>query len=304
MKELVLALAVVAVVGGGGLAASDLAATPPPNAYGWNNTSVTVTISGVAPVFWRVNGGPEHSAPSPATFSLATEGVYLIEYRDSTEPDFRRATVRIDLTPPGGAVRVPESGGSYVLNQPLSADWSVWDTLSGIAGVRATADRGGPVDTRSPGQQAFTLRVQDRAGNEAEITSVYFVRGIIAPAFPSGFHLDRVLPPEEVANVGRYPLRARYTVGEEPQFGFLLLDYFGRVFSRAWPEISVVRVQFENGDEKYPLAGWYRVSFDPDRGYYFLVVPSEKLDVGIYDLWVLFGDGQFERIRIEFLPRP
>ncbi len=304
MKAVGLAWVVMSFLAVSGWAVSQLTVTPSPNVYGWNNTPVTVTITGVPPIEWRVNGGPVNSSPSPVSFALSAEGIHLIDYKDSTESEFKRATVRIDRTPPEGAIRVPEPGGVYILGQPLAADWSVWDNLSGVAKVEATAGRGEPVDTRFPGQQTFKLRIEDRAGNEAEVVAVYFVRGILKTVFPSNFYLDRVLPPEEQVKVGRRLVQARYTVGEGPQLGFLMVDYFGCPYTRAWPEITVVRVVWEEDEEKYPVAGWFRVPFDSARGHYFLALPAEKFSAGIYELWVLFGDGQFERIRIDFQPKP
>lgn len=287
-----------------GYAASFLSVSPPPNAYGWNNTPVTVTITGESPIHWRVNGGPLQTGSSPVEFSLSSEGVFVVEYRDSTEVGFKTALIRLDFTPPRVRLRVPEPGGTYLLAQPVAADWDAWDALSGLAEVRAPAYPGQAVDTRSPGQQWFTIRAKDRAGNEAEESAVYFVRGILQAVLPSGFYLDRLLLPEERVKVGRYPLVARYTAGETITFAFLMKDYYGRPYGRAWPEITVVGVRFAGEEEEYPLRAWFRVPFDEEKGYYVLPIPTKDYAPGYYDLWVLFGDGQFARLRLEVLPKP
>lgn len=298
----VLFIGLVGIFGAAVHAASTLSISPAPNAYGWNNTPVTVTITGDPPITWRVSGGPSQSGPSPISFALASEGVHVVEYRDATEPGFKSAVIRLDFTPPRIQVRVPEPGSSYILNQPILADWSAWDELSGLAEAHAPASPGQPVDTRSPGQQRFRVWAKDRAGNEAELNVVYYVRGILQAVLPSGFYLDRVLPKEEMVLVGRFVLRARYTVGEPVVFAFAMKDYFGQIYARAWPEISVVGVRFVDDGEEYPLRAWFRVPFDAEKGGYYLVIPTKEYAPGYYDLWVLFGDGQFERIRIELAP--
>lgn len=287
-----------------GQAASSLSVAPPPNAYGWNNTPVTVTLTGQQRIYWQVNGGPINSDAPPVVLPFTDEGVYAVRYRDETETNFKTAAIRLDFTPPRIAIRIPESGGTYILNQPVSVDWSAWDALSGLAEVQATAMPGGALDTRSPGQQKFRVWAKDRAGNEAEEIAVYFVRGVLQAVLPSGFYLDRLLPPEQRAKVGRYTLMARYTAGEEVTFAFLMKDYFGRPYARAWPEITVVGVRFVEEKEEYPLRAWFRVPFDQEKGFYVLVIPTKDYAPGYYDLWVLFGDGQFERIRFEVLPKP
>lgn len=297
-------LGMVLVVGLGGLAASSLSVSPLPNAYGWNNTPVTVFITGTSTIYWQVNGGPIQSGSPPVSFGVSDEGVHVVKYRDDTEANFKQAVIRLDFTPPEIWIRVPQGGAEYILNQPVLADWSAWDRLSGVAEVEASAASGAFIDTRSPGQTKFTVWAKDRAGNEAQATVIYFVRGIIQAVLPSGFYLDRLLPPEETVKVGKYLLRARYAQGEEVIFAFVMKDYFGQVFTRAGSEISVVRVRLMDDTEEYPLAKWLRVPFDAEKGYYFASISTKEFEPGFYDLWVLFGDGRFERVRIGILAKP
>ena len=283
--------------------ASSITLDPPPNAYGWNNTPVTVEITAPGKtIFYRVNRGPIQTGSSSVTFVLSSEGVHVVEYRDEGEEEFKRATVRIDLTPPTVVLRVPEPGGRYFLHQPVSVDWQVFDNLSGIARVEAPAMPGEPLDTRSPGQNRFVVVAQDRAGNEARAAAGYYVLFILETVQPSGFYLDRVLPPEEQVKVGRGVLRARYPLGSDILIAFALKDFYGRPYARAFPELTVLRVEITEEDERLPLRAWMRIPFDEEKGFYFLPYSTKDHQLGFYELQIYFGDGQLERIRVELVP--
>ncbi len=105
--------------------------SPEPNAYGWNNTSVSVTLSGTPPIYYRVNGGPWTPGD---TVVLSQEGIHTVEYYDATESPSspNRVVVRIDFTPPTIVVRVPEEGKKYFLNEGVVVNWFAYDRLSGV----------------------------------------------------------------------------------------------------------------------------------------------------------------------------
>jgi len=284
-------------------AVSSITVTPAPNAYGWNNTPVTVEITATnPPIYYRVNGGPIQIGPSPVLLPLSSEGVHLVEYRDGDELTFRQATVRIDLTPPTVVIRVPGPNERYLLHQPVRVDWWAFDNLSGIARVEAPAMPGEPLDTRSPGQNRFVVVAQDRAGNEARAAAGYYVLFILETVQPSGFYLDRVLPPEEQVKVGRGVLRARYPLGSDILIAFALKDFYGRPYARAFPELTVLRVEITEEDERLPLRAWMRIPFDEEKGFYFLPYSTKDHQLGFYELQIYFGDGQLERIRVELVP--
>jgi len=288
-----------------GLAVSSITLDPSPNAYGWNNTPVTVEITATSTpptIYYRVNGGPVMIGSSPVSFTLSSEGVHTVEYRDEDEATFKRALVRIDLTPPTVVIRVPEPGGRYLLHQPVAVDWHVFDNLSGVARVEAPAAPGEALDTRSPGQNRFVVVAQDRAGNETKAGAGYYVHFIIEAVWSTGFYLDRVLPKEEQVKVGKGILRARYPLGSEISIAFVLKDFFGRPYVRAFPELTVLRVEITPEEERLPLRAWMRIPFDGDKGFYFLAYSTRDHQLGFYELQIYFGDGQLERIRIELVP--
>jgi len=279
---------------------------PPPTSYGWNTSSVTVTIeasggTGLV-VKYRINeGGPITHAP-PVTIHLSAEGIYTIEYwaDDGTgESPHAFVTVKIDLSPPRISVRIPEEGTKYLLHEKIVVDWFAYDRPSGIAFVEASAQPGEPLDTTTPGYQSFFVFARDRAGNSARVEVDYRVIFKLSTVFPNGFWLDRLLPAEEQVKVGTFPILARYQVGDPILFGFLLNDANDLPFIHARPNVLITEVKFTEEGERHTIWDWVLIPFDPGKGFYFLAYPTEKRKPGIYDLWLGFGDGQSLRIRVE-----
>jgi hypothetical protein len=197
---------------------------------------------------------------------------------------------------------VPEDGAEYILNQVVCADWFVYDRLSGIDEVRAPVRAGEPLDTSWAGFQTFAVRAVDQAGNEAREEVDYRVVYVIVPTGPEDAFLDRPLPPEEVRQVGRFTVRARYAVGESIRISFALYDAFSRPVSRAVPTLTVSEVrQDEEGKEHHNIWAWRGIPH-VGEGQYVIEYPTEGRTPGIYDLWIGFGDGHHERIRVELVP--
>ncbi|MGC8962348.1 MAG: hypothetical protein ACP5LK_00025 [Candidatus Bipolaricaulaceae bacterium] len=277
--------------------------SPSPNPYGWHNTvPVTVEIYttdlSCLPIY--VNGVPQSG--HPAVVVLSSEGVHTLRYRDNCETAEKTVVVRIDLTPPTVVIRVPEPGGRYLLNQPVNVDWVAYDNLSGIAEVESTATPGSALDTRSPGQNKFRIWVRDRAGNEREAWAWYYVHFVLEAVHPNGFYLDQLLPPEERKPLGRGTLFARYPLHAPIIIAFMVKDYFGHPYTRAYPELTVLWVDLSGEEERLPLRGWARIPYDETKGYYFLAYSTKDHSSGFYELQIYFGDGRLERIRVELTP--
>ena len=309
MRLLVLGIVLLALHGLAGPTAWHTV-EPEPTPYGWHNTSVTVTLyaSGGAGlvVKYRIDGAGPFTQTPPATISLSAEGIYTIEYwaEDySGESPHRFVTVKIDLTPPRIIVRVPEERKKYLLHEKIVADWFAYDRPSGLDLVEASARPGEPLDTTSLGYQTFFVFARDRAGNTARVEVDYQVICKLFPIFPTGFWLDRFLPPEEQVKVGILPVLARYKVGEPILFGFLLKDAHDQPVAHARPNVLVTEVRFTEEGERYTIWDWVLVPFDSEKGFYFLAYSTEKRRPGVYDLWLGFGDGQSTRIRVEILAK-
>lgn len=282
---------------------------PQPNPYGWHNTPVTVTIDASGGqnlrVCYRLNGaGP--STGFPSVILNFSEGIHTLEYWAEDESGEERPhhflTLRLDFTPPRLVVRVPERNKRYLLNENVLVDWFAYDSLSGVEFADAPARPGEPLDTSSPGFQTFRVFARDFAGNSASLEVEYQNIFLIDTVFPNGFFLNRLLSAEEQRQVGTQRVLARYGIGESILFAFLLKDALGQAYTRAGANVLLAEVRFTEEGERHTIWDWRSIPYDPDKGFYFLAYPTEKRKPGLYDLWISFGDGQSQRIRVELVP--
>ncbi len=289
---------------------------PAPNANGWNNTGVTVTItasdnpggSGVQKIYYKLepDGGVVEVNGAVAQVQITQEGVYTLEFwaednNGNEETPHNSVEIKIDLTPPVVFVESPEEGAEYLLRQPVEARWFAFDTLSGIETAEATTLFGEEILTEEPGFQVFTVRARDKAGNETVFEVNYQVVYKITPAGTQGTFVDKPLPPQERKPKGKLPLFARYKKGELIEIAFVLKDYFDEIYPDAVPTLTVTEVKFEGEKEKHVIWSWLAIPYDPDEGVYRLLYPTADRAPGIYDLWIGFGDGTHVRIRVEIV---
>ncbi len=284
---------------------------PPPNPYGWHNTplvTVTLNASGGSnlKVCYQVGSGGTVCQPPPAVLTLSAEGTHTIRYwaMDDTGQEFpKTVVVRIDCTPPRIVITSPARDAKYLLHQLVVVDWYAYDRLSGLEFAEASAASGTPLDTSFPGFQTFWVVARDRAGNTARAEVDYRVVCVIEAVLPSGFYLDRWLPPEERVLMWKRPVLARYVRGEPIVIAFRLLDAQGRAGAWTRPSLLLTQVRPDpEFEEKHTIWDLVPIPYDAEAGCYRLVYDSGKRDPGVYDLWVSFGDGQTERIRIQILP--
>ncbi|MBI4635367.1 MAG: 6-bladed beta-propeller [Candidatus Rokubacteria bacterium] len=161
--------------------ASDAAPSPPPNAKGWNNTDVTVTLhatdnpngSGVKEIQYSLAGAQAGGAVvsgSVASVMITAEGTTTLVYfaRDNAgnQQAPRTLTIRIDKTPPGLACSPsPAANANGWNNTNVTVNFSATDALSGIDTPPA------PVALATEGaNQIVTRSVLDNAGNSASTT--------------------------------------------------------------------------------------------------------------------------------------
>jgi len=148
------------------------AQAPPPNANGWNNTNVVVTltatddISGVARTEFDLDSAGLQVAPTPIV--ITAEGVHALQFRSidraqNVEPT-KHATIRIDLTPPEATIRYDPAKHEIVVTGR--------DALSGVAPGPVTPASVIVVPWNDFGadlSEIRTYRIVDLAGNVLDL---------------------------------------------------------------------------------------------------------------------------------------
>ena len=82
----------------------------------------------------------------------------------------KSVTIKRDATLPAETIRTPAVGASYKLGQPIMANYSCSDVMSGVASCVGTVANGVGIDTRTAGNKSFTVTATDKAGNKATRT--------------------------------------------------------------------------------------------------------------------------------------
>jgi probable HAF family extracellular repeat protein len=161
-----------------------------PNAAGWNNEDVTVTLdatdeggSNVEGITYSASGAhpiADRTVHGSSTrLSVAAEGETTITYsaRDhvgnTEEP--KTITVRIDKTGPEVSIASPAEGAEYVLGETVAAEYACSDAVSGLVSCLGTVPDGASIDTASVGQKTFAVEATDEAGNVGSESLVYLV---------------------------------------------------------------------------------------------------------------------------------
>ena len=174
--------------------------SPAPNAAGWINENVTVTLrakdeggsnvkgitlsaSGAQPIDERAENG------SSTQLSIEAEGETTITYwavdhaGNAAEPN--TLTVRLDKTEPEINIVTPADGADYNLGEALAAGYACTDGGSGPASCAGPVPDGGDVGTGAVGQKTFTVEARDAAGNVAskshDYRVVYDFAGFFSP---------------------------------------------------------------------------------------------------------------------------
>jgi hypothetical protein len=80
----------------------------------------------------------------------------------------------VDKKPPSISISSPTSGGSYLLNQAVNANYTCTDGGSGVATCTGSVANGSAIDTSSVGSKTFTVNGTDKVGNIAAPQSVSY----------------------------------------------------------------------------------------------------------------------------------
>ncbi|MDQ1732183.1 MAG: large repetitive protein [Pseudonocardiales bacterium] len=169
---------------------------------GWQNSTVTVTLSGtdnlsgLAATYYAVDGGAPQAG---TTVSVSTEGTHQVAYwsvdnAGNTETA-STITVLVDKSAPiitGKATTSPNANGWY--NTPVTVRFDCKDAVSGIASCQ-------PDQTLAvQGANSATGTAVDNAGNKGTTTV-------------SGINIDTVPP---AVTIGGVQDGAKYTIGAVP----------------------------------------------------------------------------------------
>jgi hypothetical protein len=152
-------------------------ATPGPNGNGWNNTSVSVTLSstdsepngsGVKEIHYQIGAAtPVVVAGASATVNFTTEGVFALSYfgvdNTGNVEATHSLTIQIDLTPPAiSSSQAPPANSAGWNNTNVTVSFTCADNLSGVDTCTAPIT----VSTEGAGQ-VINGTATDKAGNSA-----------------------------------------------------------------------------------------------------------------------------------------
>jgi len=196
--------------------------------------------------------------------------------------------INIDKTPPQVTINIPASGGVYLLNQALTADWSATDSLSGIASATGTLPSGAAIDTSMAGTKTFTVVATDIAGNTATQTSSYTI----------AYNFLGILPPIRADG------SSIFNLGSTVPVKFRIADANGNYVSTATANLTY---QYITGDVlgtvKEPIStsaanegNTFR--YDSTDNLYIFNLGTEGMATGTYQLNINLDDGTTHTVRI------
>ncbi|TMR09004.1 hypothetical protein ETD86_45320 [Nonomuraea turkmeniaca] len=152
---------------------------PAPNAAGWNNTDVTVTlkptddISGLARTEYSVDDGPWTVYTDPVV--LSTDAVRTVKYRSTDRSlnteEAKSLTVKLDKTAP--TVTYTGAKETYGILETVDITCTAADNLSGVD-TTTCKDISGPAYDFDPAGNTFSATATDVAGNTGQASSVTF----------------------------------------------------------------------------------------------------------------------------------
>jgi DNA-binding beta-propeller fold protein YncE len=259
--------------------------SPGPNAAGWNNGPVIVTFTGIDDLSGIV------SCSDQVTLTSEGEGQSISGTMMDRAGNMANATageINIDLTPPLIAINSP--AGFYLLNQPVTADWVVVDSLSGVAAASGTTPKGVAVDTSTASAHTYRVTATDLAGNTNESSKTYYVgylfEGLGAPL---GKNSD-----------------ASFNQGSAIPVKFRLADVDGKAATGAVASLNLSRManggiwgQEQAATSKNKANAGNEFRSDQAAGQYVYNLDTKPLAPGIWRLILRLDDGTVQYTTIQ-----
>jgi len=233
--------------------------------------------------FWDGKDTDGQAVPDGIYTAVLT--VSISGYEDITA----ETNVLVDNTTPTVTIKVPEDGASYILNQPVSANYSCSDPGTTPSGVPAencvgTVPSGSNIDTSTMGPQSFTVNATDNAGNTATQTVTYSV----AYKF-SGF-----LPPLKVKGKQQTP---QFKAGSTIPVKFQLTDNNGNYLSTA-----TAWIWLDSKENKGTSSGRANKDnnfrYDAASNQYIFNLSTKGLAKGPHTIYVTLDDGTSYNVKI------
>ncbi|HEV2861284.1 MAG TPA: pectinesterase family protein [Pyrinomonadaceae bacterium] len=170
-----------------------------PNAEGWHNADVTVTLaaadsvggSGLHEIIYSVNGATHHVHGTPAVVNVNAEGTTVITFYAKDEAGNAEApqtvTVKLDKTAPviADVTRTPANAQGWN-NSDVVAQYTATDAGSGFGSGQT--DSGSFTFTGEGAGQTYEFEVTDLAGNKATQAV-------------TGVNIDKTAPVVEAARI-------------------------------------------------------------------------------------------------------
>ena len=262
----------------------DGAPTTSPNANGWYKSDVLVHFT-ASDAMSGVGSVTPDTTLSAEGVSQSVTGTAMDKAGNSNSATV--SGINIDKTSPQITINTPASGGMYLLNQALSADWSVADSLSGIASATGTLPSGATIDTGTVGTKTFTVTATDIASNTATQTSSYTIAynflGILPPIRTDGssiFNLGRTVPVKfRIADAnGNYVSTATATL----TYQLITNDILGTVEEAVSTSAASEGNTFRNSTDNH----------------YIFNLGTSGMSTGTYQLNINLDDGTVHTVRI------
>jgi len=281
-------------------------------ANGWYSEPVPVVVSAtdndeVASIKYRVDEGDISSVSGGrATVRISQEGVHEVEYwsvdkSGNEEVPHNVVTILIDRTPPVVTIRVPAPGEVFYLNEPITPEVQITDTVSGIAEEMAEQ----VVDTSSVGRHTFKVIATNHACLTTSVARNYYVRYKCMLELPIKQELDWMKPsPPERLRGQPVPVSYQLEAGTPLAVALILSDFNGTpVTSSVAPAVQVIAVTGTGPNEKYTVVQGLggTLVYNTMASRYEITIPTFGLSRGVYELWLTTDDGGIHRFRFRVM---